>query len=119
MDGDGLYALLEGSQRRHLRCAVGGVSGLAEFVGDELDAEFLARTEFARRGKDLGGIGEDGLLEAVIHNMLILDVVIAEDSDEEQQNGGKHQQSSPQKHQADRTLSLGPWNLIFNAIRAP
>ena len=63
-----------GAQRRRLRRAIGGVAGLAQFIGDQVDAELLPGPNLARRGKNLGRVGKERLLEPLVHNVLVLEV---------------------------------------------
>ncbi len=87
-DGDGLRAFAIGAQLRKLRCAVGGVARIPQFVGDQADSEPLPRAHLARRGKDLCGVGKDGLAEPRVHYALVFEVVKAGDSKEDQCQGG-------------------------------
>ena len=94
--GDGLHALRVGSQRRDLRSAVGGVAGLAQLIGDEALVELLSGADLARGGKDFGGVGKDGLLEPLVHNVLIFDVEIAEDGEADEHDGRDRDQRNTQ-----------------------
>ena len=95
--GDGLRALRVGSQRRNLRGAIGGVAGFAQFIGDEADGELLSGTDLARRGIDFGRVGEDGLLEPVVHDALVFEIKPAEDDQGAKRNGRDGQQRHAQQ----------------------
>ena len=56
-----------------------GVAGLAKLVRDPVDGELLAWANLVRSGVNLGGVGEDRLLEPLIHDALVLDVEKRED----------------------------------------
>ena len=103
--GDGLHAFGVGSQLRSLRGAIGGVAGLAQFIGDELDGELLSGTHLARRGIDLGGVGKDGLFEPLVHDALILEVVKSEDDKDNEHNGRKRQQHHAQQQRRQGMLA--------------
>ena len=105
--GNGLHSHRVGSQGRKLRGAIGGVTGFAQFIGDKVDGEFLSGTNLAGCGIDLGRIGKDGLLETVVHNVLIDDVKIAEDSQKQQISGHKRQQPHAQRKRRPGMISCG------------
>ena len=106
--GDGLRAFLVGSHFRGLRGALDRVAGLAQLIRDEADCQLLSRAHLARSGIDFGCRGKDGLLQAVVHNVLILDVQIAEDNKKEYSSSRNCQQPRAQQRHLPGMLAREP-----------
>src|ERR1700749_4436599 len=64
------------------------VPGIAKLLRDPPGGQFLPGTDFARSRVDFGGIGEQRLLQPLIHDVLVLDVVEAEDGNAEDRDDG-------------------------------
>ena len=94
--GDLLRALAERAQQRWLRSTVAAVAGLAQLFCDQLDGELLPRPHLARGGENLRGVGEDRLLEPLVHNARVLDVEKGEDANAHQHDAADGCQQAPQ-----------------------
>ena len=92
-DGDAVVARAVGAHGGIFLGTGEGVVRLAEFLGDQADGELLAGAHFARLGEDLGSVFEQGLLEALIDDVLVLDVVIAAHGE----HGGGHRRDENER----------------------
>ena len=108
--GDGLHAFLVSPHLRGSRSAVGRVASLAQLIREQANGKLLSRTHLARRGKDFGRRGEDGLFQTVVYNVLILDVQIGEDNKKEYRGSRNCQQPRAHQRRSHGMLSSGPWN---------
>src|SRR5579871_5619401 len=104
---DAQLTLAVGAERRRFGRLVGGISRLAQLVRDELDAEFLSGSHFARSSVDLGSLREERLFEPLIHDAFVLEVVKAEDAGKNQRSYGDPQQRDAQREHRPWMLSGG------------
>ncbi len=83
---------------RWARVAIGGVAGLAQFIGDQALAQLLSQPHLAGRRIDLRGVGEERLLQPLINDVSVLAVVVPEDDQTNQadeQNAPDHTAHQP------------------------
>src|SRR6476469_7649579 len=69
---------------------------MAQVVGDLTTVSLLADADIARLGKDFCGIGEDGTVKALVHNLLIFDVVEGKDPEHHQTDDQERSHSGTQ-----------------------
>ena len=67
------------------------VAGLAQFVGNQLSADLLPGTHFARRSIDLCRVRKQRLLQPVIHDARVLVVVEGENRESDNPNEQERQ----------------------------
>ncbi len=97
LNGDARVVERVGSHLRAVAIIVSAVARVAHFQGNRPRAQLLADAYFLRRGVDLRCLLE-GVLQPLIHNVLILDVVVAEDRPA---NEKAQQQRATHRNQGD------------------
>ncbi len=96
MDGNAIRALGETSDGRGATIACDGIPGVAKLLPDKAGSELLSGSKFLRSGVDLRRVLKQRLLQPFIHDVLVLDVIEAENTCADQETRGDRR---PGNHQ--------------------
>src|SRR5882724_5250623 len=88
---------------------------MAQVVGNLTRISLLPDADIARLGVDLGRIGEDGSVKALVDDLLVLDVVVRKHAEQHEGKNEESSESGPEKRVSQAaTEAFDARNFYFN-----
>ena len=92
-----------------------GVSGAAQLIGDAIGCEVLAQLYRLRGGVDLGRVGENWPIQALVDDPLILNIVVRKDSEQDHAYDDESGNGRFDGRMGESLVNpLAAWNFKFN-----